>query len=59
MMYDESMSKSKGTQDKRLKRIAREQELATNHVGVMNRAQTFKNRKREASRSACRKGNWA
>lgn len=26
--------------------------------GIVLRAQTFKNRKREASRKACRKGNW-
>lgn len=33
-------------------------EARQGHQGQANRAQTFTNRKREASRKACRKGQW-
>jgi hypothetical protein len=45
---------NKNKDSKTMRRIAREIELAQPHVGILHRAQTFKNRKREQSRNACR-----
>lgn len=47
---------------KALKSLAREEEVAAMREGRILRAQTFTNRKRKASREACRKSNrkdWA
>jgi len=47
---------------KALKSLAREEEVAAMREGRILRAQTFTNRKRQASRKACRKSNrkdWA
>jgi hypothetical protein len=43
---------------KAMRRIAYESKVANMQEGRRQRAVTFTNRKKEASRKACRKGNW-
>ena len=43
---------------KAMRKLAYDQKVASMQEGRMQRAHTFSNRKKEASRKACRKGNW-
>lgn len=43
---------------KAMRKLAYEQKRADMQEGRRQRAYTFTNRKKEASRNACRKGNW-
>lgn len=49
--------KKKGTPDKEMRRASREADLADLRDGRRNRASTFVDRRKEASRRACRNHN--
>lgn len=42
-------------ESKMLRRLAREAEMAINHVGVLNRAQTYRDKRKWNSKNACRR----
>lgn len=56
--YDESMSNTNTTREA-MRAINARQEREMMRSGVVLRAHTIPNKKRQANRNACKKGNWA
>ena len=52
------MAKNRSTATQALRRVGHEQYVASLRSGVVPRAHTFKNKKKDQARNACRKGNW-